>query len=105
VLEEKLYAVYIKHYQDGEARSLALFDEVAWMATHYDPLKPPSMLVEEFAGMRTGEISRLRGLSSADWSRLSRHPWHGLRTLQWWVEHQLEASNRHLHELKPAVII
>jgi hypothetical protein len=84
---------------DKDIPLLPLFDEIAWMSGHYAPGKPAQVFLEEYIQLRKQEVHWLRSLSPECWSRTARHPWWGVRTLQWWVELQLEYSLQHLAEI------
>ena len=103
VLEEQVYAAYLRHILDEAMQELPHFDEVAWMAVNYDPQKPLPVILDEFMRLRKVEVDRLRALTPGNWNRLSRHPWWGVRTLQWWVEHQLKVSLQHLRDLEASI--
>ena len=78
---------------------LPAFEDESWMAKHYCQDEPAAAILEELRQLRMHELEWLRSLSPAGWSRLARHPWWGLHTLQWWVELQADYSNAHLREL------
>jgi hypothetical protein len=75
---------------------LPVFDEQSWMADHYHPDEPITAIMEKVAKLRHDELAWLNGLPVSSWSRLARHPWWGMHTLQWWVELQLDYSFQHL---------
>jgi hypothetical protein len=99
LLEAKEFALNIRRINDEETPLLVLFDDKAWMRSHYRPKESPRIILQEFATLRMQELDWLRRLSSASWSRTARHPWWGVHTLQWWVELQLESSHQHVSEL------
>jgi len=84
---------------DNDVPLLPLFDEIAWMSGQYAQGKPAQVFLEEFIQLRKQEVHWLRSLSPECWSRTARHPWWGVRTLQWWVERQLEHSLQHIAEI------
>lgn len=98
-LEYQVYAVYIPRIIEENVPLLPLIDVDAWMLVHYDPSVPVQSMVDQFARHRTQEVDRLHELPIQSWSRTARHPWWGVRTLQWWVERQLDESQRHLKAL------
>ncbi len=100
-LEDQVFTRQLPRILVEETPTLAVFDDHAWMAEHYRPDEAVSAIVEQIASLRGSELAWLRGLPPAGWSRLSRHPWWGIHTLQWWVELQLELSNQHLKQLPP----
>jgi hypothetical protein len=99
VLEAKEFALYIRRIHDEETPLLVLFDDTAWMESHYRPKAQPRIIMQDFAHLRNQELKWLRELPPATWSRTARHPWWGVHTLQWLVELQLEYSRQHLSEL------
>jgi len=100
VLEEQVYAAMERLLLDEDVQVMEHFDEVAWLAIHYGPEKPLPALLDEFMRLRKVEVDKLSSLNPGNWNRLSRHPRWGVRTLQWWVEHQLEVSRQHVRELE-----
>lgn len=100
VLEEQMYAAMERFLLDEDIQVMEHFDEVAWLAMHYNPEKPLPALLDEFMRLSKAQAKKLSGLTPGDWNRLSRHLRWGVRTLQWWVEHQLEVSRQHVRELE-----
>jgi len=100
VLEEQVSAAMERLLLDEDIQVMEHFDEIAWLAMHYGPEKPLPVLLDEFMRLRKVQAKKLSGLTPGDWNRLSRHPRWGVRTLQWWVEHQLEVSRQHVRELE-----
>jgi hypothetical protein len=99
LLEAKEFAINIRRINDEETPLLVLFDDKAWMRSHYRPKELPRIILQEFATLRRQELDWLCQLPTASWSRTARHPWWGVHTLQWWVELQLENSRQHVGEL------
>ena len=95
-LESQLFNHQLQRILSEDAPLLSIFDDVAWMASHYDPQEPAQRILADLNELRDQELVLLRGLPSAGWSRSARHPWWGIRTLQWWVELQLDYSYQHL---------
>ncbi len=81
---------------------IAPFDDQAWMQEHGDPTEAPESILEDFAGLRERELARLRDVPAAGWNRAGRHPLHGARTLQWWVESQVACTEDYLRQLRVA---
>lgn len=98
-LEGQVFAIQLRRILAEETPVLPIFDDEAWMAQHYQPEETAQAILEDFTELRKQELAWLRVLPSAPWSLLSRHPWWGVHTLQWWVELQLDYSNQHLREL------
>jgi hypothetical protein len=104
----------LAHVRDVEAQALAPriqcltdevavhfphFDDLAWMEQHYRPDEPAEAILAELAALRARELDCLVPLQPRGWNRAARHPWHGLRTLMWWVERSLYHSQKHLDEV------
>ena len=98
-LEIQVFGLQLRRFLIEDTLRLPLFDDVSWMAEHYDPSETAQAILEEFTRLRSQEILWLEDLSSESWNRSARHPWWGVRTLQWWVELQLDYSHQHLREL------
>ena len=98
-LEIQGFSVQLCRFLEEDTPRVPLFDDAAWMASHYKPEEPVQAILADFANLRLQELNWLRGLPSACWSRTARHPWWGVRTLQWFVELQLENSHQHLGKL------
>jgi hypothetical protein len=54
----------------------------------------------EYRNLRQHTAGRLEALPPQVWNRLGRHPWWGVRTLQWWVEQCQAHARRHFQQLK-----
>ena len=78
---------------------MPLFDDDGWMATRYDPAEPVQSILADYARLRQQELSWLHDLPPAAWNRTARHPWWGVRTLQWWVEQCLLTARQQLEQL------
>jgi hypothetical protein len=104
----------LAHVRDVEAQALAPriqcltdelavdfphFDDLAWMQQHYRLDEPVEAILAELAALRSRELECLRSLPPQGWNRAARHPWHGVRTLMWWVERSLDHSRKHLDEV------
>jgi len=99
-VEAQIIAVRIRRILDEEEPDLPLFDDEAWMADHYDPAEPVQAILEAYASLRQQELTWLRDFPSVAWNRTARHPWWGVRSLQWWVEQCLQTARQHLQELQ-----
>lgn len=95
-LESQVFATQLPRIVEENLPLLPAFDDQSWMEGHYDPSQPVQALLDEFAHLRGQEVAWLRGLSTESWNCTARHPWWGVRTLQWWVELQLDYSRQHL---------
>lgn len=98
-VEKQEFGFQLRRFQDEDTPLLPLFDDTAWMASHYEPGESAQVILEEFSDLRKLEVNWLRDLSPEGWSRTARHPKWGVHTLQWWVELQLDYSHQHLGEL------
>lgn len=78
---------------------LANFDEVAWMETYYDPEVPVEELLKDFDAVRQSARELLEEISPDQLSRTGRHPYQGVRTLQWWIEYTVSHAEEHLEQL------
>jgi hypothetical protein len=99
VLEAQVFAIQLRRIVEEDTPLLPFFDDNAWMAENYDSEKPAQVIWEEFANLRNQEVKWLQNFSPKSWNRAARHPRWGMRTLQWWVELQLDYSHQHLREL------
>jgi hypothetical protein len=97
--EAHVFGPLLRGIVDEDTPILLLFDDNAWMASHYEPGKPAQVILDEFIYLRSQESKWLRTLPPVAWSRTARHPWWGVHTLQWWVELQLDYSHQHIAEL------
>jgi hypothetical protein len=97
-LEALEFAIQIRHILE-EKPLLSIFDDEAWMASHYRLDEPAWNIMEDIASLHKQELIELHNLPTESWSRSARHPWWGVHTLQWWVELQLDYSYRHLREI------
>jgi hypothetical protein len=98
-LEAQVFALRLRRILDEEQPTLSLFDDEGWMKAHYNPAEPIQDILDEFAQLRQEELSWLQELPPATWNRTARHPWWGVRTLQWWVELCLLTNRRYLQQL------
>jgi hypothetical protein len=98
-LDAQVFSPLLRSIADQGTPLLPVFDDIAWMASHYASKKPAQLILEEFIYLRRQEIQWLQALPQASWSLSARHPWWGMHTLQWWVELQLDYSYQHLREI------
>ena len=101
-IESQAIAVRLRRILDETEPTLPLFDDDGWMAAHYDPNEAVQSILDDYASLRQQELSWLQELPSAAWNRTARHPWWGVRALQWWVEQCLLVARQHLEQLAPA---
>jgi hypothetical protein len=99
VLEDQVFSPLLRSIAAQGIPLLPVFDDIAWMASHYESEKPAQVIFEEFTYLRRQEIQWLQALPQASWSLSARHLWWGVHTLQWWVELQLDYSHQHLSAL------
>jgi hypothetical protein len=78
------------------------WDDSAWLEDHYDPSEDGETWLEAFAEARREGLDLLGGLAEDGWNRTGRHPAHGERTLQWWLEYSVSHADDHIQQLQPA---
>jgi hypothetical protein len=98
-LESQAIMVRMRRILDEAEPYLPLFDDEGWMAAYYDPAEPGQSILDDYARLRQEELTWLRDLPPATWNRSARHPWWGVRALQWWVEQCLQTARQHLEQL------
>jgi hypothetical protein len=98
-LEAHWFAVQLPRLVHETSPVLSACTEEGSMDGQNQPVEQSEDILEEFSRLRNQELIWLRSLTSSDWSRIGRHPWYGVHTLQWWVEYQLDLSQQYLHEL------
>lgn len=98
-LEAQVFNPQMRRIVYEDTPLLPPFDLEAWMADHYEPEKPVTLILEQFTSLRGQGVAWLRQLPVDNWSRTARHPWWGVHTLQWWAELQLEYSRQHIKQL------
>jgi hypothetical protein len=101
-VEAQAFSIRLRRILDEEEPFLPLFNNRKWMEDHYNPGEPPERILAEFIALRSEELAWLKNVSSQDWNRTGRHPWWGLRALQWWVEQILRFSEEQLQRLHAA---
>lgn len=92
----------IKHFLDKEKGRMVIFDEQAWLKKDYRVSENWFELFESFAGTYRQVINKLGALEKEKWAETVRHPMHGERTLQWWVERSLAAMEETLRAFERA---
>jgi len=98
-LEAHWFAVQLPRLVHESSPELPACAEQGSMDSQNQPVEQSEDILEEFSRLRNQELIRLRTLTPSDWSRIGRHPWYGVHTLQWWVEYQLDLSKQYLQEL------
>jgi len=98
-IESQAIVLRLRRILDETEPSLPLFDDDAWMAAHYDPTEPVQTILDDYARLRQQELSWLNNLPPTAWNRSARHPWWGVRALQWWVEQCLLTARQHIEQL------
>jgi hypothetical protein len=78
---------------------LANFDETSWMDTYYDPTVPIEELLKDFDSVRQSARDLMDEIGPDQLSRTGRHPYQGVRTLQWWIEYAVTHTDEHLKQL------
>ena len=104
-LEARVFVPCLYRIQDEDSPRLPVFNDEAWMARYYQPGETVEAIMQEFAHARSQELTWLRELPTVSWSRTARHPWWGVRTLQWWVELQLDCSKQHVKQLTTFIAV
>lgn len=99
-LESQAITVRLRRILDESEPYLPLFDDDEWMAAQYDPTESVQSILDDYANLRQQELSWLKDLPSQAWNRTARHPWWGVRALQWWVEQCLLTARQHLEQLQ-----
>jgi DinB superfamily len=102
-LEEQVFAAQVPRILAETIPTIPVFDDEGWMEKHYCTGESPVAILEMLSDLRQHELTWLRNLPIAAWSRLARHPWWGLHTLQWWVELQADYSYQHLNQLSSII--
>ncbi len=98
-VEAQVYTRQLPRFLAEDNPTLPIFDDQAWMAVHYRPDEPATSIMTKLRRLRRSELEWLRGLPPWGWSRMARHPWWGVHTLQWWVELQLDETVQQLKRL------
>jgi len=99
-LEAQAIAVRLRRILDESEPYLPLFDDDGWMEANYNPSEAVASILDDYARLRQEELTWLKDLPPAAWNRTARHPWWGVRALQWWVEQCLLVARQHLEQLQ-----
>jgi hypothetical protein len=87
---------------DGKENGFPIFDQQSWLESEYREDIGWDELLEGFVGEYQQVIDRVASMDAGKWSVYKRHPWHGERTQQWWVEHNLASVEEALKILRKA---
>lgn len=98
-VESQAFVPRLKRIASEEHPDLPNWDEGAWMATQYDAGGDAETWLDMFETARQEGLDLVQGLAEDDWNRTGRHPSHGDRTLQWWVEYSVSHTDDHLDQL------
>jgi hypothetical protein len=82
-----------------ERPQLPNWDEAEWMADEYDRAMPLVNILEDWQQARQGLAEDLAGLELSGWERKGLHPYHGERTLLWWLEYSVNHAKDHERQL------
>jgi hypothetical protein len=104
-LEAHWFAVQLPRLLYESSPELPACTEFKRVDSQNQPVEQTEDILEEFSRLRNQELIWLRTLTPSGWSRISRHPWYGVHTLQWWVEYQLDLSQQYLRELASVPLI
>jgi hypothetical protein len=81
----EVYRVRMQRILTEDDPELALFDENAWMAAHYDTAEPMKHILDELDRAHHDMSLLLMGRTDAEWARTGRHAEHGARSAAWWA--------------------
>ncbi len=98
-IEQTVIAPSIRRLLEGE--NDLPFPYPAWedWLEGYAPQEAPRRILEAYLSLRAAEIGWIRECIPPPWNALGRHPQHGKRTLQWWVEESLAQARAHARSL------
>jgi len=99
-IEAQSMAPNLRRILDESDPLLPAFDEDNLLEAHYSPDESPGEILEEYARLRSQELTWLPDAASvAAWNRTARQPCLGMCTFQWWVERSLACAEEHLRQL------
>jgi hypothetical protein len=75
------------------------WDEETWMAENYDPSQPLDPALKTWRKNRQDLAEQLAALDMTGWNRTGLHPFHGERTLLWWLEYSVGHVRNHEEQL------
>lgn len=102
-MEAEALSVRLWRILNEEEPQVPLFDDTGWMEAHYRADESAESILEDYARLRRTELSWLKDLPPQAWNRTCRHPWFGVRTLQWWTEQCLVYAEEHLRRLRAGI--
>ena len=98
----KALSIRLQRILDEEEPFLPIFYDDQWMDAHYDPHEPLEKIIADYSELRREQLEMIKDLPPHKWNRTARHPWWGVKTLQWWVEQILRYDEEHLQKLREA---
>ncbi len=98
-----LYTSCILGLLDGNKQGFPTFDAQSWLENEYREDIGWEEVLENFVGEYQQVIDRVASMDAGKWSVYKRHPWHGEKTLQWWVECNLASVAETLKIIRKAV--
>lgn len=105
-MERQVYLPIIRQIIAQQEADLTQLDHCSPLEISYRQQEALQEIVDEFAHIRAEELELLGSGSdpqlslSPRWILSARHPFFGVRTLQWWVEQSLAHAERHLVQLQ-----
>ena len=100
LVELEIFAPRIHRILEENQPYLDLFEDEYWMQASYNPAEPVEDILLDYEQARHQEITEIEHMPISAWNRTGRHPWFGVRTLQWWVELCLTYSRERLSWLR-----
>lgn len=88
-----------KRILEQDRPALEDWDAEHWMREQYEPDRPAAELLDRFEALREGFVPRLTELEMDDWNRSGVHPYHGERTLLWWLEYAVHHVREYLEQM------
>jgi hypothetical protein len=85
-VESAIFAPRIRRILEEDQPELELFDDESRIGESYNPAEPLEDILRDYERARDLEIALILQMPISAWNRTARHPWFGVRTLQWWVE-------------------
>ncbi len=91
----QVYRVRLARILTEAAPELQLFDEVAWMAGHYNPAEPMAAILDELDAAHREMAALLLDRPETEWARTGHHPQHGARSAVWWARQAIAHAWEH----------
>ena len=98
--DEQAYGPRLLRILREDRPQLENYDEVAWMADHYDPSEAAEAILDRWQAARQAWAGILESAPPGAWSRAGLHPFYGERTLQWWLERAVAHGEDHRRQLE-----